>query len=169
MAGQTLAEARHTARCSPLGVAVCAAVHAAIRNPVRDTVGLGLTVDGGLRGRLAVRLDVEVDEEEEVARKQPTAEERRAFRARAAAEGREVVLEHGRFLSVVRVGCTVMSGRLRKLKEAVLTAEVYSEQVDDELRDLNGSNILLPLHARLAYSSKCLCTFNLPRSYGRRR
>jgi hypothetical protein len=64
-----------------------------------------VTVNGGLADGLLVRLDVEVDEEEEVACEERAAEERSTLSSGAGALGREVVRLPGRLGRKVRVCC----------------------------------------------------------------
>ena len=75
--------------------------------PVRNAVSLAIC-DGLLANGLLVGLDVELDEEAQVAREQKAAEDSSALRSSAATEGgevREVVR------SIVRVRCETRSER----------------------------------------------------------
>jgi hypothetical protein len=78
------------------------------RNAIGRTIDLGVAV-GRNTSRLLVRLDVEVDEEEEVASKESTAEESGTLGAGTGALGREIVRLPGWLGGKVRVGWSLLS------------------------------------------------------------
>ena len=114
---------------------------------VRNAVCLPVR-DGLLAGGLLVRLDVELDEQAQVAREQQAAEHRSLLRPGARAEAGPVREVAG---GVVRVRwraaplsvCGAPTGG-----QVTLTGKVHDKQVDDELYNLEGCEVLLPLYAR---------------------
>lgn len=94
--------------------------------------------------RLLVCLDVEVDEENQVAREQQASKDGSGFSARTATKAgqvREVVR------GIVVIGCNTCGQLPLKMSrgEGTRAGKVHCEQVDNELYNLHGSEVLLPL------------------------
>lgn len=103
---------------------------------IRNTVGASLSV------LLLVRLQVEVDEEPEVAGQKPATKQGRCLGARTVAHvGKDSVIIRCR---KVTIRCTELSGD-PSFQWKTPTAEVHKEEVDHELGDLHHCQVLFPL------------------------
>ena len=113
---------------------------------VRLAIGDRLAVRSALPDRLFVRLDVEVDEEPEVAREQQASKHRSSLSAGACTKVRPVWEVVGR---VVVVCCNAKRATVRYLIKSDIsvapTREVDDEEVDNKLDDLYSREVLLPL------------------------
>jgi hypothetical protein len=114
------------------------------------TVGVGNTVSDAIRrflqlsdGRLPVRINVELDEQEQVACQNTASQQGSCLSASAVSQVRRLPV--GRRIS--RVGCKSHKRLLGLInRPVVLTTEVDREEIDDELADLHGGQVLLPLY-----------------------
>ena len=112
------------------------AVGDTIRLAVRNCLALALA-----RWNLLVGLDVEIDEEAKVAGEQNAAEDCGALCSSASTEVGDV----GEVIRGIVVVCYVTLVRINRTWAHAHTGEVHGKQIDNELCDLHGGQVLLPL------------------------